>query len=141
MSQPVPVTISSAPGPLGGLFAEAERQLTICNACRYCEGYCAVFPALERRRELTKGDITHLADLCHDCRACYTACMYAPPHEFAVNPPAILSAVRREDYDAYLPVPLLPRLIAGRRGAITVAALAAVVLLGLLIAGVGGGTP
>lgn len=26
-------------------FAEANRQLTICNACRYCEGYCAVFPA------------------------------------------------------------------------------------------------
>ena len=31
------------------LLAEAERQLDICNACRYCEGYCAVFPALERR--------------------------------------------------------------------------------------------
>ena len=62
-----------AENPLTGLFAEADRQLTICNACRYCEGYCAVFPALERRRELTGGDITHLADLCHDCRDCFTA--------------------------------------------------------------------
>jgi citrate/tricarballylate utilization protein len=143
VSEPVPVTISAGPNPLGGLFAEADRQLTICNACRYCEGYCAVFPALERRRKLTEGDITHLADLCHDCRACYTACMYAPPHEFAVNPPAILSAVRRQGYDAYLPAlpsPALPwpRLARGRRGAIAVAAAAAVVLLALLIVGVGG---
>ena len=71
-----------------GLFAEADRQLTICNACRYCEGYCAVFPALARQVNLTAGDITHLADLCHDCRDCYTACMYVPPHEFALNLPA-----------------------------------------------------
>jgi citrate/tricarballylate utilization protein len=138
-----------APNPLAGLFAEAERQLTVCNACRYCEGYCAVFPALERRRELTEGDISHLADLCHDCRACYTACMYAPPHEFAVNPPAILSAVRRQGYDTYAPQlrwPLRgsrlagrwPRWLASRRGAITVAALAAVILLALLIVSVGG---
>jgi citrate/tricarballylate utilization protein len=128
----------AAPNPLAGLFAEAERQLNICNACRYCEGYCAVFPALERRRELTEGDIAHLADLCHDCRACYTACMYAPPHQFAVNPPAILSAVRRQGYDTYVPQPRWP-FGAGRRGAITVAALTAVALLALLIVGVGGG--
>ena len=25
---------------------EAARQVNICNACRYCEGYCAVFPAI-----------------------------------------------------------------------------------------------
>ena len=90
-------------GPLDGIFAEASRQLTICNACRYCEGYCAVFPALERLSVITPGDVTHLADLCHDCRDCYTACMYAPPHEFAVDPPRILSAVRLASYDRYLP--------------------------------------
>ena len=83
------------------LFTEAQRQLTICNACRYCEGYCAVFPALERRTLLEAGDITHLANLCHDCRACFHACMYAPPHEFAVNPPEILSRVRLASYRAY----------------------------------------
>ena len=22
---------------------EARRQIEICNACRYCEGYCSVF--------------------------------------------------------------------------------------------------
>ena len=31
------------------LLKEADRQLTICNACRYCEGYCAVWPAMELR--------------------------------------------------------------------------------------------
>jgi citrate/tricarballylate utilization protein len=139
VSDPVPVTISAAPNPLGGLFAEAERQLTVCNACRYCEGYCAVFPALERRRKLTEGDITHLADLCHDCRACYTACMYAPPHQFTVNPPAILSAVRRQGYDSYLPTVPWPRPAAGRRGVIALAAVAALALLIVGVGGAGGG--
>jgi citrate/tricarballylate utilization protein len=87
------------------LFAEAERQLSICNSCRYCEGYCAVFPALERRTVLETGDITQLASLCHDCRACFQACMYAPPHEFAVDPPTILTAVRQASYRRYVPSP------------------------------------
>ena len=119
-------------------FAEADRQLTICNSCRYCEGYCAVFPALERRVNLLAGDITHLADLCHDCRDCYTACMYAPPHEFALNLPAALSAVRHHTYDEYLPRLPLP---AGRRGAMLAAALAAILLLavlGVVVGGAGG---
>lgn len=121
--------------PLTGAFAAAERQLVICNACRYCEGYCAVFPALERRLELAHGDITHLADLCHDCRDCYTACMYAPPHEFAVNLPAALSAVRRHTYDEYLPRPPWP---GSRRGMMAVTGLAAVAVLAVLGGAVGG---
>lgn len=80
------------------LFDEARRQLNICNSCRYCEGYCAVYPALERRTELSDGDIAFLAHLCHDCRACLYACMYAPPHEFGVNPPEILAKVRMATY-------------------------------------------
>jgi citrate/tricarballylate utilization protein len=58
-------------------FEEAERQLTICNSCRYCEGYCAVFPALERLTTVTSGDAVFLANLCHDCRACHQACAYS----------------------------------------------------------------
>lgn len=116
------------------LFAEAERQLTICNACRYCEGYCAVFPALERRDVLDGGDITQLANLCHDCRACFHACMYAPPHEFAVNPPAVLSQVRGTTYDTYVP---RPRLFRGRRAVVAVAVVAALVVLVLIAATTG----
>ena len=86
---------------LSDLLEEANRQLTICNACRYCEGYCAVFPAVERRSVLREGDLALLANLCHDCRACYQACMYAPPHEFGVNVPAVLSEARLESYRRY----------------------------------------
>jgi citrate/tricarballylate utilization protein len=80
------------------LFQEAGRQLTVCNACRYCEGYCPVFRAIEIRRDFKQGDVFYLANLCHDCRACYYACMYTPPHEFAINIPKILAEARIETY-------------------------------------------
>ncbi|MBI2229267.1 MAG: tricarballylate utilization 4Fe-4S protein TcuB [Deltaproteobacteria bacterium] len=76
------------------LIQEGERQMTICNACRYCEGYCAVFPAMEQRRVFTKADLVYLANLCFDCRDCYYACQYAPPHEFAMNVPKLMSELR-----------------------------------------------
>jgi len=83
------------------LLREARRQLDVCNACRYCEGYCAVFPALERRSILLDGDVAQLANLCHDCRACLQACMYAPPHEFGVDVPALLTRARLESYERF----------------------------------------
>lgn len=70
----------------------------ICNACRYCEGYCPVFRAIETRRDFKQGDVFYLSNLCHDCRACYYACMYTPPHEFAINIPQILAEARMETY-------------------------------------------
>jgi citrate/tricarballylate utilization protein len=81
--------------------AEASRLLQICNACRYCEGYCAVFPAMELRRAFTSGDVAYLANLCHDCRGCYFACQYAPPHEFALNLPQVFARARAETYQDY----------------------------------------
>jgi citrate/tricarballylate utilization protein len=72
--------------------------MTICNACRYCEGYCAVFPAMEQRRIFTKADLTYLANLCFDCRDCYYACQYAPPHPFAVNIPKLMAELRADTY-------------------------------------------
>jgi len=80
---------------------EAERLMRICNACRYCEGLCAVFPAMEMRRFFGAGDLAYLATLCHQCGACYTDCQYSPPHEFAVNVPAALARVRHDSYDEY----------------------------------------
>ena len=35
--------------PGSPLVQEGERMLRLCNACRYCSGFCAVFPAMERR--------------------------------------------------------------------------------------------
>ena len=84
------------PGP--ELLQDGARQMMICNACRYCEGYCAVFPAIEQRRTFTKADLTYLANLCFDCRDCYYACQYAPPHEFAVNIPKLMAEVRADTY-------------------------------------------
>lgn len=80
---------------------EADRQLTVCNACRYCEGLCAVFPAMEMRRTFTPADIDYLANLCHSCGACYYDCQFASPHEFAVDIPKILGKAREESYAAY----------------------------------------
>src|SRR5690349_8174622 len=72
--------------------------MTICNACRYCEGYCAVFPAMERRLHFDGYDLRYLANLCHNCAECYYACQYAPPHEFAVNVPKVLAEARLRSY-------------------------------------------
>ncbi|PWR00748.1 tricarballylate utilization 4Fe-4S protein TcuB [Meridianimarinicoccus roseus] len=86
---------------LADLIAEARRQAEICNACRYCEGYCSVFPALHRERAFSDGDITHLANLCHNCRGCYYACQYTAPHEFDLNLPRALAEVRQDSWKAH----------------------------------------
>ena len=83
------------------LLQEARRQAEICNACRYCEGYCSVFPALHRERAFADGDLTQLANLCHNCRGCYYACQYTAPHEFDLNLPKALAEVRRASWEDY----------------------------------------
>ncbi len=80
---------------------EVARVMQICNACRYCEGFCAVFPAMTRRLEFNRSDVHLLANLCHNCSACLHACQYAPPHEFAVNVPRAMAQVRRHTYRDY----------------------------------------
>lgn len=80
---------------------EADRLMVVCNSCRYCEGLCAVFPAMERRRLFNDGDLNYLANLCHSCGACYSDCQFSPPHEFAVNVPRTLAQVRGDSYRAY----------------------------------------
>ncbi len=105
-------------------LAEADRLMTICNSCRYCEGLCAVFPAMEMRRSFADADLNYLANLCHACGACYDDCQFSPPHEFAVNVPATLARVRRESWDAYV----WPRAFAGvfARNGLAIAVAAAV---------------
>jgi citrate/tricarballylate utilization protein len=86
---------------------EARREMEICNACRYCEGFCAVFPAMALRREFETADLTYLANLCHNCKGCYYACQYAPPHEFGINLPQTFAEIRAESYEAHAwPAPL-----------------------------------
>jgi citrate/tricarballylate utilization protein len=83
------------------ILTEADRLMTVCNSCRYCEGLCAVFPAMEMRRSFSDGDLNYLANLCHSCGACYVDCQFSPPHEFDVNVPRTLAIARAESYAAY----------------------------------------
>lgn len=113
--------------------SEVSRQMQICNACRYCEGFCAVFPAMTRRLEFGKADIHYLANLCHNCGACLHACQYAPPHEFAVNVPQSMAKVRVQTYSDYA----FPRALGGlyKRAGLTVSlALATGLVLFLVLA-------
>lgn len=82
-------------------LTEARRQAEICNACRYCEGYCSVFPALHAERAFSDGDLTQLANLCHNCRGCYYACQYTAPHEFDLNLPQALANVRQDSWEDF----------------------------------------
>lgn len=115
------------------LVAEGVRMASICNACRYCEGYCAVFPALERRLDFAEGDIAYLANLCHNCGSCYHACQYAPPHEFNLDFPRMLADVRGASYRKYAWPDTLARLFE-RNGfvlSITTAAMLPLFLVGI----------
>jgi citrate/tricarballylate utilization protein len=113
-------------------LAEAERLMIVCNSCRYCEGVCAVFPAMEARRSFLDGDLSYLANLCHSCGACFYDCQFAPPHEFNVNVPAVMAAVRADSYAAYAWPGVFAFLF--RRNALAVA-IAAALGIGGFIAG------
>ena len=118
---------------LNGAETEVARQMQICNACRYCEGFCAVFPAMTKRLEFGKVEVHYLANLCHNCGACLHACQYAPPHEFAVNVPQAMAQVRLETYADYAWPPALGALYR-RNGLFVSMALAAGLALFLLLA-------
>jgi citrate/tricarballylate utilization protein len=115
--------------------AEAQRLLTICNACRYCEGYCAVFPALEQRLRFSPADVDYLANLCHNCAECYYACQYAPPHEFAVNVPKVLAEVRLGSYQRSAWPSSLARAFRGNTALTIVLVVASVALWAVIAAG------
>jgi citrate/tricarballylate utilization protein len=81
--------------------ADAKRYMEICNACRFCETYCAVFPAMTLQRSFTDTDMDYFASLCHNCKGCFQACQFAPPHEFGINLPKAFAEVRNESYARY----------------------------------------
>jgi citrate/tricarballylate utilization protein len=116
------------------LVAEGARMARICNACRYCEGYCAVFPALERRLDFAEGDLAYLANLCHHCGSCYYACQYAPPHEFELNFPRMLAEIRGATYRKYAWPDSLARLF-DRNGLVVSVATAGMLAMFLAVVG------
>ncbi len=117
---------------------EAQRVLQICNACRYCEGFCAVFPAMARRLEFPKADIHYLANLCHNCGACLHSCQYASPHEFAVNVPRAMAQVRGKTYADYAWPAALGKLYERNGLAVALASAAGLALFLVLAVGLNG---
>lgn len=100
---------------MSDLHDEGSRQFSACNACRYCEGYCPVWPAMERRSAFGKNDLNYLANICHDCQACYYACPYTPPHEANINIPKLLGEIRLSSYKEYARPRTLARLFERHR--------------------------
>ncbi len=115
------------------LLREGDHLLTVCNACRYCEGYCAVWKAMEKRLVFKERDLNYLANLCHNCGECYYSCQYSPPHEFDINPPKTFAKIRVSSYEQYAwPGPLAK---AFRANALLVSLLTTVMLIAFLLLG------
>ena len=85
--------------PADELIGQGQHVMTVCNACRYCEQYCPVFPAMEQRLTFAAADLSYLANLCHNCGECLYACQYAPPHEFGIDVPRTLAKIRARSYE------------------------------------------
>ena len=98
------------PKPQQKNYKAALQSSLICNSCRYCEGLCAVFPAMEKKREFSLADMDYLANLCHQCGECFYDCQYAPPHEFNVSIPQQFAALRQDSYAKYAFLGFLGRL-------------------------------
>ena len=114
------------------VLEEAGRVMQICNACKYCEGICALFPAMGLRRIFTAGELNYLANLCHNCRGCYYACQFAPPHEFNVNFPKTMCALRTQTYEQTAWPAFLRKLFPNNAFYVFSVSLAATVLLTLI---------
>src|SRR4029453_16334701 len=121
-------------------IAHGGHVMTVCNACRYCEQFCPVFPAMENRLTFAAADLTYLPHLCHNGGVCLYACQYAPPHEFGINVPRTMAEIREYSYEAYCWPSFLSS--AFRRhnlltGLVLAAGLIAVMVVAVLIANAG----
>ena len=112
---------------------EVMRQLTVCNACRYCESFCPVFGAMTRRLTFDQADVHYLANLCHNCGACLHACQYAPPHEFAINVPRAMAKVRGQTYALFAWPSRLGRLYQQQGLALSLALVLGFTLIGAVV--------
>ena len=76
--------------------------MTICNACRYCEGLLRRVPGDGAAPRCSARPISTIWPTCATtARECYYACQYAPPHEFAVNVPQVFAEIRAQSYRKY----------------------------------------
>lgn len=109
----------------GDVLARASREFRLCNSCGLCRRICAVFPAVELRTTVTSGDVAYLANLCHDCRACFAICPFKAKskHDRGIDIPSSMAEVRRQTYASFARPRRLWRLLDGPRPVWLVAAL------------------
>jgi len=89
---------------------------------------------MELRRTFKESDILYLSNLCFDCRACYYACQFAPPHQFAVNIPEIFSQIRTETYQDYSWPRVLARIVkSSAKASIIITAVCVVIVIALVL--------
>src|SRR5258708_22376559 len=86
---------------------------------------------MEVGREVWDADFSARGNLCHNCRGCFYACQYAPPHEFGINLPKAFAQIRAESYEEYA----WPRPLAGlfKRNGLVVSLVAALAIAVALI--------
>ena len=91
------------------LEAELRRVGEICHQCRRCLPLCPSFPRLFELVDASDDEIAgvqmqgfdEVNELCYHCKLCYNHCPYTPPHEWALDFPALmrrqqLSRARRD---------------------------------------------
>lgn len=105
------------------LLSHGAHVASVCNACRYCEQFCPVFPAIEQRLLFEKRDLVYLANLCHNCGECLYSCQFAPPHEFGIDVPRTMARLRERTYEEYAWPPWLGSALR-RNGSVSALALA-----------------
>ena len=76
-----------------------------------------MFPAVESRKTLSSGDVAYIANLCHDCRACFEICPYKAKSRFdrGIDVPAAMAEVRNQTYEQFARPRRLWRLLTGPR--------------------------
>ncbi|MFP8876896.1 MAG: heterodisulfide reductase-related iron-sulfur binding cluster [Myxococcota bacterium] len=80
------------------LEAELRRVGEICHQCRRCLPLCPSFPKLFELVDASDDETAGVAmqgfeevnELCYHCKLCYNHCPYTPPHEWALDFPALM---------------------------------------------------
>ena len=79
--------------------------------------------------------MVYLANLCFDCRDCYYACQFAPPHEFAVNVLELCRSCARRLTANYSWPAILRFVQAQHRGRVLITGVSSLVIIFFLVLG------
>ncbi len=80
---------------------------------------------MTNHRTFEDATLDHLANLCHNCTACFHACQYKAPHEFAIDVPEVLAELRPQTWQEHAWPASFARLLE-RRGVSVALAIASI---------------